>query len=70
MILIGALVIALLAGAGVAIKLAMSPAPQGTATAPPQHTAETASAKLQQMSATLQPKVERLETGRKARLEV
>jgi uncharacterized protein YaaN involved in tellurite resistance len=32
--------------------------------------AEAASAKLQQMSATLQPKVEKLETGRKARLEV
>ena len=32
--------------------------------------AESASAKLQQMSATLQPKVEKLETGRKARLEV
>jgi uncharacterized protein YaaN involved in tellurite resistance len=32
--------------------------------------AESASAKLQQMSATLQPKVDKLETGRKARLEV
>ena len=32
--------------------------------------AEAASAKLQQMSATLQPKVDKLETGRKARLEV
>jgi len=32
--------------------------------------AEAASTKLQQMSATLQPKVDKLETGRKARLEV
>jgi uncharacterized protein YaaN involved in tellurite resistance len=32
--------------------------------------AEAASAKLQQMSATLQPKVDKLETGRKARLDV
>jgi len=32
--------------------------------------AENASAKLQQMSAALQPKVEKLEAGRKARLEV
>lgn len=32
--------------------------------------AESASAKLQQMSATLQPKVDKLETGRKARLDV
>jgi uncharacterized protein YaaN involved in tellurite resistance len=32
--------------------------------------AESASAKLKQMSETLQPKVDKLETGRKARLEV